>query len=74
MPNNRKTKSKGNQVIKCDFCGLPITGKSYPVVDENFNKQYLTEQQYSRLFTTASAWAIVIACLGLFGLATYTVE
>jgi putative ABC transport system permease protein len=42
--------------------------------DENFNKQYITEQQYSRLFTTTSVWAIIIACLGLFGLATYTVE
>jgi putative ABC transport system permease protein len=26
------------------------------------------------LFTTASLWAIFIACLGLFGLATFTVE
>lgn len=46
----------------------------YFFADENFNKQYITEQQYSRLFTTASVWAILIACLGLFGLATYTVE
>ncbi|MBI2731623.1 MAG: ABC transporter permease [Sphingobacteriales bacterium] len=46
----------------------------YYFADENFNRQYITEQQYSRLFTTASIWAIIIACLGLFGLATYTVE
>ena len=46
----------------------------YFFVDENFNKQYVSEKQYSQIFTTASVWAIVIACLGLFGLATFTVE
>jgi putative ABC transport system permease protein len=46
----------------------------YFFVDENFNKQYVSEKQYGQIFTTASIWAIVIACLGLFGLATFTVE
>ncbi|MCF0057929.1 ABC transporter permease [Dyadobacter sp. CY356] len=46
----------------------------YFFVDENFNKQYVSEKQYSQIFTTASVWAIFIACLGLFGLATFTVE
>ena len=53
------------------FSGNPF---EYFFADENFNKQYITEQQYSRLFTTASVWAIIIACLGLFGLTTYTIE
>lgn len=42
--------------------------------DENFNKQYATEQQYGMIFSTASIWAILIACLGLFGLTTFTIE
>ncbi len=46
----------------------------YFFADENFNKQYISERQYSRLLSTATVWAIFIACLGLFGLATYTVE
>ncbi len=46
----------------------------YFFVDENFNKQYVSEKQYGQIFTTASIWAIFIACLGLFGLATFTVE
>ncbi|MDQ6478287.1 ABC transporter permease [Dyadobacter sp. LHD-138] len=46
----------------------------YFFVDENFNKQYVSEKQYGQIFTTASIWAIIIACLGLFGLATFTVE
>jgi putative ABC transport system permease protein len=59
------------KIYKSSFPGNPF---EYFFADENFNKQYITEQQYSRLFTTASVWAIIIACLGLFGLATYTVE
>ena len=56
---------------KSYFAGNPF---EYFFADENFNKQYVTEQQYTSLFTTASLWAIVIACLGLFGLTTFTVE
>ncbi len=53
------------------FIGNPF---EYTFLDESFNRTYATEQQYGSLFTTASLWAIFIACLGLFGLATYTVE
>jgi putative ABC transport system permease protein len=53
------------------FTGNPF---EYFFADENFNKQYITEQQYSSIFTIASVWAIIIACLGLFGLTTYSVE
>ncbi len=63
--------AKLQSLYKTYFTNNPF---EYFFADENFNKQYITEQQYSRLFTTASVWAIIIACLGLFGLATYTVE
>jgi putative ABC transport system permease protein len=59
------------RIYKSSFPNNPF---EYFFADENFNKQYFTEQQYSRIFTTASVWAILIACLGLFGLATFTVE
>jgi putative ABC transport system permease protein len=59
------------KLYKANFPGNPY---EYFFLDESFNKQYLTEQQYSKIFTTASLWAIVIACLGLFGLATFTTE
>ncbi|MFD2519360.1 ABC transporter permease [Emticicia soli] len=59
------------KLYKTNFPGNPY---EYFFVDENFNKQYATEQQYSKIFTTSSIWAIVIACLGLFGLATFTTE
>lgn len=63
--------AKLEKIYKSYFTGNPF---EYFFVDENFNKQYVTESQYSKVFTTASVWAIFIACLGLFGLATFTVE
>ncbi|WP_439584611.1 ABC transporter permease [Dyadobacter bucti] len=63
--------AKLEKIYKGYFAGNPF---EYFFVDENFNKQYVTEKQYSEIFTTASVWAIFIACLGLFGLATFTVE
>ena len=53
------------------FSGNPF---EYFFVDENFQKQYVSEKQYGQLFSSASIWAIFIACMGLFGLATFTVE
>ncbi len=58
-------------IFKKHFAGNPF---EYTFLDENFKKAYASEQQYGNLFTSASIWAIIIACLGLFGLATYTVE
>lgn len=60
-----------DKIYKTHFTGNPF---EYFFADENYNKQYISEQQYSSLFTTASIWAIFIACMGLFGLATFTVE
>jgi putative ABC transport system permease protein len=59
------------KLYKAYFSGNPF---EYFFADDNYNKQYISEQQYASLFTTASLWAIFIACLGLFGLATFTVE
>ncbi|WKN41480.1 ABC transporter permease [Tunicatimonas pelagia] len=42
--------------------------------DERYNQQYQAEQQYQQVFTAASGLAIFIACLGLFGLATFTAQ
>ena len=44
----------------------------YSFLDEAFNKQYLADIRFRRLFTIFSFLAIFIACLGLFGLATYS--
>jgi putative ABC transport system permease protein len=46
----------------------------YMFYDEFFNRQYLKEQQLERLFGGFSLLSVLIACLGLFGLASFTAE
>ena len=46
----------------------------YSFMDEDFNKLYTTEQRTGQIFITFAALAILIACLGLFGLVTYAAE
>lgn len=44
----------------------------YLFLDENFNAQYEAEQQAGKLFAIFAALAILVACVGLFGLSAYT--
>ncbi len=43
-------------------------------MDEDFEAIYRTEQRMKQLFISFSVLAIVIACLGLFGLTAYAAE
>ena len=47
---------------------------NYSFMDEDFNNIYLNEQRVGRIAVSFSALAILIACLGLFGLVTYAAE
>ena len=44
---------------------------NYFFLDDHFNEQYLAEQRLSRIIMLFAGLAILIACLGLFGLASY---
>jgi len=46
----------------------------YYFLDDAFNKQYRSEQRMSNLFAGFTGVAILIACMGLFGLITFTAE
>lgn len=46
----------------------------YHFLDENFSRQYQTEQKQGTLLLIFTILAITIACLGLFGLVTFTAE
>ncbi|WEK34851.1 MAG: ABC transporter permease [Candidatus Pseudobacter hemicellulosilyticus] len=46
----------------------------YSFMDEDFDAQYRAEQRTGSLSLTFSILAILIACLGLFGLAAYAAE
>ena len=46
----------------------------YSFMDDDFNKLYTAEQRTANVFITFAVLAILIACLGLFGLVTYAAE
>jgi putative ABC transport system permease protein len=46
----------------------------YSFLDETFAKLYKSEADFQKIFIVLVALSILIACLGLFGLATFTAE
>jgi putative ABC transport system permease protein len=53
---------------------LPEYPFDYNFLDESFGRLYEAEQKQGTLFTVFSGIAILIACLGLFGLASFATE
>jgi putative ABC transport system permease protein len=51
--------------------GVPF---SYRFLDESFNEMYQSEQQVGKIAIIFSVLAILISCLGMFGLATFVAE
>jgi putative ABC transport system permease protein len=52
----------------------PETPFNYTFLDERFNQLYAAEQKQASLFTTFACIAILIACLGLFGLSAFAIS
>jgi putative ABC transport system permease protein len=46
----------------------------YSFLDEDFDRQYRFEKKISQIFSCFTILAVFIACLGLFGLASFTAE
>jgi len=46
----------------------------YSFMDESYNAMYTAEDRLSKIFTVFTSFTIFIACLGLFGLATFMAE
>ena len=51
--------------------GLPF---SYSFLDDQFAQLYSSEEHVGAIFTTFSVIAVIIACLGLFGLAAFMIR
>jgi putative ABC transport system permease protein len=47
---------------------------NYQFLDQQFDRMYRAEQRMSKLFVWFSALAVIVSCLGLFGLASYMAE
>jgi ABC-type antimicrobial peptide transport system permease subunit len=58
-------------VMKKHNSGYPF---EYKFVDDQFNQLFLRELMMSKLASVFATLAIIISCLGLFGLAAYTAE
>ena len=63
--------AKIGAVMKKDNPAYPF---EYKFVDDQFNDMFLSEMLISKLSRVFAALAIIISCLGLFGLAAYTAE
>lgn len=53
---------------------FPQNPYEYTFLDEEFNKQYRADEKIGRTFLVFTGIAIFIACLGLFGLATFVAQ
>jgi putative ABC transport system permease protein len=52
---------------------FPESPFNYFFLDEHFNRQYQYEQKFTGLLSLFTGLAVVIACLGLFGLTAYAI-
>ena len=69
--NTEKAIAKIESIIKSNNPGYPF---NYIFVDDEFGLQFRTEVLTGKLSRIFALLAIVITCLGLFGLAAYTAE
>jgi putative ABC transport system permease protein len=53
---------------------IPDYALEYTFLDETYDKLYKNEKRTATLFNTFTFTALLISCLGLFGLATFTAE
>jgi putative ABC transport system permease protein len=60
---------KVEALFKSTFPGNPF---DYHFLDDFFDRQYRDDQQFAKIFSLFAMLAIIIACLGLWGLASFT--
>ncbi len=69
--NIEQVLAKIQEVMKKDNSAYPL---EYRFVDDQFNQMFFNETQISKVSGIFASLAIIISCLGLFGLAAYTAE
>jgi putative ABC transport system permease protein len=69
--NVEKATAKIESVVKSNVPGYPF---NYIFVDDEYNKLFKNEVLIGKLSRVFAMLAIIISCLGLFGLAAYTAE
>ena len=69
--NISKTLSSLEHTWKAFAPAHPFT---FSFLDEDFDRLYQSEERLGKIFATFASLAILIACLGLFGLAAFTAQ
>jgi putative ABC transport system permease protein len=69
--NLQETIAHVQKVCDAFHPGVPV---SYTFMDDRINQQYQNELRMMEIFGYFSLFAIIVACLGLFGLASFTAE
>ncbi len=67
--NIKETLSQIEGYYTESFPGNPI---DYFFLDDFFNRQYQADREFSRIFNSFAVFAIIAACLGLFGLTAFS--
>jgi putative ABC transport system permease protein len=66
--NSREILAQVEQSWNTHFPGNPM---DYFFLDQFFNRQYDSDRRFGQIFSLFTALAIFVACLGLFGLASF---
>jgi len=69
--NTPRAVAEAENLWKSRFPDVPF---EYSFLDDGFDQLYKADRNAGRLFNIFSGIAILISCLGLFGLATFTAE
>jgi len=70
MANLSQTIDRVNTLWKTIYAGSPFL---YSFLNEDVNNQYQEEERFSKIFLLFSTFSVLIGCLGLFGLVSYSV-
>jgi len=70
--NTNDLQGSVNHVREAWMKAFPGNPFEYFFLDDFFNRQYENERKFGKLFTTFSILAVIVSCLGLFGLSAYT--
>jgi putative ABC transport system permease protein len=71
--NNGDVRAQMETIDHIYAANFPNSRLDFFFLDQQFNQQYKSDEQFQEVFGLLSGFAILIACLGLFGLTSYTI-
>lgn len=72
--NNDRPKQQLSEIKKVYASVFPGSPFTYFFMDKAYHNQFKADERFQKVFSILTAFSILIACLGLFGLASFTVS